>query len=64
MAGNVSEWCDEFADPEETRPRYCGGNHTDGVADHYKVTWKSHAGLTETHRWLGFRGIVRVYLKE
>lgn len=60
MAGNVSEWCEEFRPGSESDRRICGGNIGDKDPAHFEIDWETYSPQTTHHLWVGFRGVVRI----
>ncbi len=63
MAGSMSEWCEEFAEGSQSDRRICGGNFSDGSTEHFAIDWETRVAQTTHHRWIGFRGVVRIYVE-
>lgn len=60
MAGNVSEWCEEFADKSESRRVVCGGSFADDQPKQFEITYTQELDQVTHHRTVGFRGVVRI----
>lgn len=62
MAGNVSEWCDDYPPRSDANRTVCGGNFGDDQAARFETTAKTEVAAVTHHGWIGFRGVVRVRL--
>jgi hypothetical protein len=60
MAGNVAEWCENYANEPQGKRVVCGGSFKDKDPNVFKIT--SVRGVTqESHKsWIGFRGVIRI----
>ena len=63
MAGNVAEWCFDHANLQDGTRVICGGSWNDDLTELAASKTRALA-QTEGKRWVGFRGVRRVYLKE
>jgi len=62
MAGNVSEWCEEFADNSGRDRKICGGNIVDTDPATFTTDRVFSVNQMDHYRWLGFRGVVRIHV--
>lgn len=60
MGSNVSEWTDDWDNEKENTKKTCGGSYEDKKDERFveNSTWP--ANRSEPHKWVGFRGVVRI----
>lgn len=61
MAGNVAEWCDDFHDQQKGERVIAGASWKDDK-DEVQLQKKRHLPQVNHETWVGFRGVIRVYL--
>lgn len=64
MAGNVAEWCDDLVDPQKGERIVCGASYKDTDAKYLQAAQSRKMPQISHTRWIGFRGILRVPIKE
>ncbi len=60
MGSNVSEWTDDWDNEKENTKKTCGGSYEDKKDERFGVNSTWPANRSEAHKWVGFRGVVRI----